>query len=289
MKNWWAAFRPRTLTAAAIPVVTASALAYLLTGVQQLGLTALALGGALAIQISTNLFNDVLDFKKGADGSARKGPVRQTAAGLISPEAMYRAALLFLMIAAACGIPLVMIGGWPIVVIGLVSMFLAYAYTGGPLPLAYVGLGDLFVVLFFGVIAVMGTYFVLTLQWSGDALVLGLQIGLLAAVLIAINNARDAEEDAKVGKMTLAARFGLAFTRWQILIFYSLAFGLNLYWWQRGLHLPALLSVLALPHAVYVVIWLWRHEPDETYNRLLARSAASHFFFGFGFMLGCFL
>src|SRR5688572_15636363 len=130
------------------------------------GMFACALAGAVLIQTATNFINDALDFKKGADTSERLGPIRVTQAGLIGPSTVMRAAFICLFGAALCGIPLILRGGWPIVIIGLVSMVMAYAYTGGPYPLAYHGLGELFVILFFGLIAVGGTYYAHTLTLS---------------------------------------------------------------------------------------------------------------------------
>ncbi|MCF7730371.1 MAG: 1,4-dihydroxy-2-naphthoate octaprenyltransferase [Akkermansiaceae bacterium] len=202
------AARPKTLPAAIVPVWTGCVLAWSFAGVFDLALALATVGGAVAIQIATNFFNDAIDSRKGADTERRLGPVRVTAAGMMPPAAVYAAAVAFLGIACGCGVVLFQARGWPIVVIGVPSLFLAYGYTGGPFPLAYRGMGELFVVLFFGLLAVAGTVFIQTGGWPGAAILLGWQVGLLSAVLISINNLRDREEDAQTGKRTLAVRCG---------------------------------------------------------------------------------
>lgn len=274
------AFRPKTLTAALVPCVAASSLA----AADAAAFSGLALGAALAaaflIQIGTNLVNDAMDFRKGADNADRLGPRRITQAGDFSFGVVMGLASLCFLLAVACGLPLVQIGGAPIVVIGLVSVLMGYAYTAGPFPLAYVGLGDLFVVIFFGLVAVMGMFYLHTGAWDADAAWLGLQIGLHATVLIAVNNARDHEGDRRAGKKTLAARFGLAFARREILILALLPFAMNLYWVFRGHSAAALLSLLALPIAISLSRKVFRADPGPVYNRYLAQAAGLHLVFG---------
>jgi 1,4-dihydroxy-2-naphthoate octaprenyltransferase len=211
IKAWLQAFRPKTLTAAIVPVAVGSAVAFSEVGLVNHRITLLALLGALFIQIATNLFNDAIDFKKGADGEHRVGPQRATQMGWFSGKQVLAMGIFFLLLALACGVPLVIHGGWPIVIIGLISLAMAYAYTGGPFPLAYLGLGDLFVILFFGLVAVGGTYYLHTLRFSWSALIAGLQVGCLSAVLIAINNLRDHVGDRQVNKRTLAVLLGPQF------------------------------------------------------------------------------
>ncbi|MCH7224707.1 1,4-dihydroxy-2-naphthoate octaprenyltransferase [Haloferula sp. A504] len=202
------ATRPKTLPAAVVPVWAGTVLAWRLEGRWSLTLALLTLVGALAIQIATNFFNDAIDHRKGADTGNRTGPTRVTASGLMSPRAVMAWGSGFLGLAAVCGLLLFREAGWPIVMIGLPSLFLAYGYTGGPFPLAYRGMGELFVIVFFGFVAVAGTVFVQLGEWRVEALLLGAQIGLLSAVLISINNLRDRVEDAGTGKHTLAVRWG---------------------------------------------------------------------------------
>ena len=185
------ASRPKTLPAAIVPVVAATALVHAEGFEAHMGLSLCAMFGAIFIQIATNFLNDAIDFSKGADTETRLGPQRVTQSGLMTGKQVMVAGALCLFVAAGFGVPLVLTAGWPILLIGLVSLYFAYGYTGGPFPLAYRGLGDLFVILFFGLVAVGGVYFIQTevLRWS--ALVLGIQVGCLSTVLIAINNIRD--------------------------------------------------------------------------------------------------
>jgi 1,4-dihydroxy-2-naphthoate octaprenyltransferase len=178
--------------------------------------------GAVLIQIATNFINDALDFKKGADTGERVGPLRVTAAGLLSADTVMQGAWVCLILAALCGIPLLYRGGWPMLLVGLASIVAAYAYTGGPYPLAYHGLGELFVILFFGFVAVGGTFYAHSLQLTRSALLAGFATGSLAAVLIVINNLRDIDSDRRSNKRTLAARFGERFARAEV-VFFALA------------------------------------------------------------------
>ncbi len=286
LKSIVGAFRPKTLTAALVPCLAGSLLAKGTGGEFHSVYLIWALLSATFIQIGTNLVNDALDFKKGADTAERIGPQRITQAGVLKPEAVLLLGTVFFLLAIACGIPLVMRGGWPLVVIGLGSVALGYGYTAGPLSLAYLGLGDLFVILFFGLIAVGGIYFVQTLTWSTDALVLGLQIGFLATVLIAINNLRDREGDSKVGKKTMAVRLGVRFSKYEITFLCLAPFVLNLYWMIDG-HWPAgLMPWFVFPLAIKLVKNIWRTDPGREYNAFLGQAAGLHLLFGLILGLG---
>jgi 1,4-dihydroxy-2-naphthoate polyprenyltransferase len=290
MKSWWLAFRPKTLTAAVVPILVGTSLVYFSGYEIQWWVSLCALAACLCIQIATNLMNDAIDFKKGADTHERVGPKRVSQSGLIQPRTVMLVAILFLFFAFLFGIPLVIQGGWPIVVIGTVSLFLAYSYTGGPFPLAYLGLGDLFVVLFFGVIAVMGLYYLHTLIWSADALVAGLQVGFLATVLIAVNNFRDVKQDIIANKKTLAVRFGPSFVRFEIIALIVGAFLLNFYWSMiKQSLLAASLPFFILPLALLIVANVTQLEPSDKMNKVLAQSAALHIGFGAFLSLGLIL
>jgi 1,4-dihydroxy-2-naphthoate octaprenyltransferase len=223
--------RPKTLFAAVAPVLLGTALAF---SDSKLNLAAAlaALIGALAIQIGTNLANDYWDAKKGADTGERLGPLRVTASGLISPRAVFTGMVFFFAIAALAGVFLVLRAGWPVVVIGVFSIAFGVLYTAGPFSLAYLGLGDVFTFLFFGLIATAGTYFVQALEFSQTALLLGCIPGSYSVVLIALNNLRDRESDARAGKKTLAVRFGRRFAMIEIHVF---------------LFLPVVVPFLVLP------------------------------------------
>src|SRR5205085_279240 len=216
MKNWLLAARPKTLAAAVVPVLVGSSLAWNAGVRVHVAGFLCALGGAIFIQIGTNLVNDALDFKSGADNAERLGPLRVTQAGLLSANAVMRGAYVCFLLAAACGVPLILRGGWPIVVIGAASILAAYAYTGGPYPLAYHGLGEVFVMAFFGVVATAGSYYVQALRFSDVSILAGVACGCLAIVLLAINNLRDIPNDRLSNKKTLAARFGPDFARREI-------------------------------------------------------------------------
>ena len=214
---WIPASRPKTLPAAVAPVLMGTAIAAG-DGVLHVGAAVAALLGAILIQIGTNFANDYFDFVKGTDTEERIGPQRATAAGLVAPATMRNAFLLVFGLAVLLGIYLVWRAGWPIVWIGLASVACGILYTGGPKPLAYVGLGDVFVIVFFGPVATGGTYFVQALQWSEASLIAGFGPGLIATGLLTVNNLRDIEGDAKAGKRTLAVRFGSTFAKTEYVV-----------------------------------------------------------------------
>jgi 1,4-dihydroxy-2-naphthoate octaprenyltransferase len=207
MSAWVAAARLRTLPAAVVPVVVGTAVAYATRAIAW-GPALAALGGALAIQIATNFANDVFDAESGADGPDRIGPTRAVAAGLISAAAMKRAMIAAFAVASVFGLYLVSTAGWPIVLIGLASIAAGIAYTGGPWPLGYHGLGDVFVLVFFGFVAVCGTAYVQLGHVPGLALAASIPVGALATAILVVNNIRDRATDERAGKRTLAVRFG---------------------------------------------------------------------------------
>jgi 1,4-dihydroxy-2-naphthoate octaprenyltransferase len=211
---WIGASRPRTLPAAVAPVLAASALAWR-DGDFDLWPALACLVFALLIQIGTNFANDYYDFVKGADTAERVGPRRAVAAGLVSPSTMKRVMLGVFATAFAVGLTLLGFGGWPLLVIGVASIVCGIAYTGGPYPLGYNGLGDVFVFIFFGLVAVGATYFVQTGVLTPESWLIGTGIGALAANILVVNNYRDVETDAKAGKRTLVVRFGRTFARVQ--------------------------------------------------------------------------
>lgn len=287
LRIWLLAARPKTLAAAIVPVLAGTALAVNAHVPPHWTAFLCALGGALFIQIGTNLVNDALDFKRGADTAERLGPLRVTQAGLLSANAVLTGAYVCFGLAALCGIPLILRGGWPIVVIGLVSIVAAYAYTGGPYPLAYHGLGELFVMVFFGIVATGGSFYVQRLTIDVSVLVAGIAVGALAVILIAINNLRDLENDRKSGKRTLAARFGRRFAlgeiEWMALTVY-LATGVVGY--ARDWHLLA--PLVTLPLAVLLVTRV-KHSEGVELNRCLALAGALEWLYGITFVIGAVL
>ena len=279
MNPWILAARPRTLGAAIVPVAAGCALAFSAGGFDPVA-SVLALACAILIQIATNYFNDAIDHVKGADTASRLGPVRATSAGLLSPRSMMIGGAVCLVIATLLAIPLVLHGGWPILALGIVSLVLAYAYTGGPFPLAYLGLGEIFVVLFFGIFAVAGTFFLNTLEVSWGAVLAGLQIGLHSSVLLAVNNLRDLETDRAANKRTLAARFGLSFARRENAALVVAPFILGILWLPLGYLWAFLLPVMTLPLAWWLARACLEARPARETNQLLAQAAALHASFG---------
>jgi len=231
MNAWIAAARLRTLPAAAVPVAVGTACAHV-AGHVAWGPALAALGGSLAIQIGTNFANDVFDAERGADGPDRVGPLRAVSAGLITAAAMKRAMILAFVVAAAFGLYLTITAGWPIAILGLVSIAAGIAYTGGPYPLGYNGLGDIAVMAFFGFVAVCGTAYVQMTSVPCLAWWASIPVGALATAILVVNNVRDRATDARVGKRTLAVRFGrtAALVEYAALLFvaYAVPFGLAL-------------------------------------------------------------
>lgn len=289
IKNWLMAFRPKTLTACLVPIVVATALVKAMHLPIDGDVVLLALLASFFIQIGTNLVNDAVDFKKGADTEKRVGPQRVTQSGLFTYKQVMLGAAICFVLAVLCGIPLVIKGGTAILVIGILSVLMGYAYTMGPIPLAYFGLGDLFVILFFGLIAVMGVFYLHTHEWTFPAFWLGLQIGFHATVLIAINNLRDADQDRHVNKKTLAVRMGKSFARYEIAFLGLAPFVMNYHWWDVGFKAAALLPLLGLPLALLVIKNIFQTEPSSVYNKYLGQSALLHLVFGLLLSLGFFI
>jgi 1,4-dihydroxy-2-naphthoate octaprenyltransferase len=288
MNPWILASRPRTLGASVIPVLAGAALAFS-SGAFQAVVTALTLACAVLIQIATNYFNDAIDHAKGTDTNNRIGPLRVTSAGLLPYRRVIAAGFAVLGLTALLAIPLVLQGGWTILLVGCASIVFAYLYTGGPWPLAYLGLGEIFVVLFFGLIAVGGTFYLNTLDFSAASLLAGLQIGLHSSVLLAVNNLRDLEGDRLAGKRTLAARCGLAFAQNESAALAIAPFVLGLIWLGLGYFWAFVLPLAALPLAWWLAHACLAATPDRSVNQLLAQSAALHAIFGvllaIGFLL----
>ena len=277
------AARPKTLPAAIVPVWAGCVLAWKLSGNFNLLLALCTLGGSIAIQIATNFFNDSIDAEKGADTERRLGPTRVTASGMMSSKSVMRLAGVFLGIAVLCGVVLYQARGWPIVAIGIPSLFLAYGYTGGPFPLAYRGLGEIFVIAFFGLVAVAGTVFIQTGGWPREAILLGFQIGLLSAILISINNLRDRAEDATTGKRTLAVRFGPKVAVAVIWLEVKIAVFVGLLWIPFG-HPPlAMAGAPAFLIGLRIIWGVLTFPPGPAFNRLLALGGVQLILFAAAF------
>ena len=270
---WLMAVRPKTLTAAAVPVAVGTAAAARAGHFEPLAALA-ALGGALLIQVGTNLTNDFYDFVKGADHGGRLGPTRVTQSGLIAPKVVLAAALACFALAALCGAHLIRVGGWPILVVGLCAVACGYLYTGGPFPLAYHGLGDPFVFVFFGPVAVIGTYWVQARAIGLVPVLASVPVGLLSSALLVVNNLRDIATDEKAGKRTLAVKLGERFTRAQYAALVAVAFV-----WPVLLAAAGTRAALAMWLALPLALAPWRTVMRSTgaaLNGALAQTARLH-------------
>jgi 1,4-dihydroxy-2-naphthoate polyprenyltransferase len=272
-RAWLLASRPKTLPAAAVPVLVGSVLA-LREGAFRPGVMLAALLSALLLQIATNFANDLYDYRKGADTGARLGPTRVTSAGLLSPESVQAGMIVAFGLAALSGLYLIYVGGWPILLIGIASIISGIAYTAGPFPLGYNGLGDLFVFLFFGLVAVVGTYYVHTLTIALHAFVAAVPVGALATAILVVNNVRDVETDRVAGKRTLAVLFGrnAARAEYVLLLFLSYA-ALPLLWLLLEGMPWLLLPLLTLPLAYRLARTVTTRTDGPTLNRALAGTA----------------
>ncbi|PSQ84167.1 MAG: 1,4-dihydroxy-2-naphthoate polyprenyltransferase [Bacteroidetes bacterium QS_7_67_15] len=271
---WVQAARPQTLGAAVAPVVVGTAMAVEAGAFHAVSALCAALG-AVFIQIGTNFSNDYLDFVKGADRESRRGPTRATQAGWVSVKAMRRATILTFALAFASGLYLIWRGGWPVLAIGLCSIASGVWYTAGRWSLAYLGLADLFVLVFFGPVAVGGTYYVQALTVNGPVLVAGMAPGLLATGILLINNLRDREEDARANKKTLVVRFGRATGRrlYAACVIGAALVPVALVSWTDG-HAWALAAVGVAVGAAPLLCRLWQANDDpRALNPLLARTA----------------
>ena len=224
VRAWLLASRPATLPAAAVPVIVGGAAAVNQGAVFRPLVFVTTLAAALLIQIGTNFANDYSDFHRGADHEGRLGPVRVTQSGLISHHAVRRGIVVAFGLAALLGAGLAVVGGWPIILIGVLSLVCGLAYTGGPWPFGYHGLGDIFVFGFFGPVAVTGTAYLQAGHWSALALALSIPIGLLVTNILVINNLRDLPTDRAAGKRTLAVRIGDAAARAQYALLMAMAY-----------------------------------------------------------------
>ena len=283
---WVIAARPQTLPAAASPVVVGTGLA-VHDGVFAIFPAIAALVGAALIQIGTNFANDYYDAVQGADTEDREGFTRVTAGGLIAPETVKRAMYLTFAAAILLGTYLVYVGGVPIVIIGLLSVASGIAYTGGPYPLGYHGLGDLFVFVFFGLVAVAGTYYVQAAAVLAGpfpvgippetlpiaAIVAALPIAALSTDILVVNNVRDKEEDATTGKRTLAVRFGYGFARAQFVALLVLAYAVPVWFLLRpGYAVAVALPYLTLPYGIAITRTMLTETTGEVLNPTLERT-----------------
>ena len=275
MRIWLMAARLRTLPAAIAPVLVGTALAQELYDVFRPGAFVAAMLGSILIQVGTNLSNDYSDARRGADTEDRVGPVRVTAGGLVPPKQVLLATYITFGLAVLCGVYLIAIAGIELLFVGIASIAAGVLYTGGPRPYGYEGLGEVFVFLFFGIVAVTGSTFAQTETWPWEGFVLAVPVGLLAAAILVVNNVRDMDSDKRAGKRTLAVRLGRERGR---MLYAAMVFGSYLVAplpWLLGPLSPWLMfSWLTLPLAVQLVRTVREHTDGPTLNEALAQTGA---------------
>lgn len=270
---WMLAARPKTLPAALAPVIVGSAMAFAHRSFALLPAVA-ALAVALLLQIGVNLANDYFDCIKGIDTAGRLGPVRVTQSGLIPPAQVKVAMSITLVLVVLPGLYLVDVGGWPVVFIGAASILAALAYSGGPYPLASHGLGDLFVFVFFGLVAVCGTYYVQTLRLTPLVLLMGVNVGLLITAILVVNNLRDIHTDRQAGKRSLAVMIGDRGTRTEYTLLLVSAYAIPVILWLRGLAAGwVFLPLVSLPMALSLTRMIWKAPDGPQLNKTLAGTA----------------
>lgn len=287
--SWILAARPKTLPAAIIPVLVGSALAYK-DGFFDLMPAFVAMFCAIIIQIGTNFANDYYDFKKGTDSEHRIGFQRATSSGLISEKSMYVATYLTMGFAFLCGLYLVWHAGWVVLLIGVLSLIFGVLYTGGPYPLGYNGLGDIFVFIFFGVVAVATTYFVQALTWSEVSFWASLSIGALATNILVINNLRDVQTDVLTGKRTLGVLFGEKALKYEYLLMIMVAFTIPVVLHSKfDFSVTVLLPFLSLPLFVLLLKETFFFSDRKNLNKTLVKTAMGMTVYGVLFSLGIIL
>ncbi len=272
VRIWLMAARVRTLPAAIAPVLVGTALAGWLHVFHPLRFIA-ALIGATFIQVGTNLSNDYSDARRGADAEDRLGPVRVTAGGLVPPHQVLVATYASFGVAVLAGVYLIVVAGWQLLLVGAASILAGVLYTGGPKPYGYEGLGELFVFLFFGIVAVAGSFFVQVRHLDWEAFALAMPVGLLASAILVVNNFRDIDSDRRAGKRTLAVRLGRARTRSMYAAIVYLAYLLAPVTWIFGPMKPwMLLAWLTLPLAAEIVRTVRNRTDGRSLNQALAHT-----------------
>ena len=288
-RRWWIASRPRTLTMAATPVVVGAALAWSEGATPDWMILVLTLACAMSIQVATNLLNDVSDFERGNDRADRVGPLRITAAGLATPAEVRRAAVVAFAVAAVIGLYLVWKGGAAIFALGAFSIFAGWAYSGGAKPVSHGPIGELWVLLFFGVVAVCGSHYLQAQAWSALSVAFGLAVGAMASAVLLLNNYRDLEPDSLAGRRTLASILGRG--RSQVAFALLMLLPLALPAWlalAHPQHRWLWLAWLALPLLITVVVRM-RRLSATALNPVLGQTALAQLVFGVLLTLGLLL
>jgi len=283
---WILAARPKTLPAGIVPVLVGGVIAFAVGRFAPWPFLA-ALFGSVMIQVGTNFANDLFDYRKRADGDDRIGPLRVTQAGLATPRQTAIAAVVAYSLATLAGLYLFSVAGWPVLIIGLSSLACGLLYTAGPWALGYLGLGDLFVLVFFGPVALAGTYFVQTLTMTTEIVLAGIPFGMISVAILTVNNLRDIEADRRSGKKTLAVRFGRTFARYEYTLM-LLGAGLmppllSLCGYQRTFMLVTVGFLLFAPPAIRAV---FTRTEGEILNGVLAATGRLLIIYGLLFSIG---
>ena len=285
LSPWIIASRLKTLPAAISPVLVGSALAYSSINEIQISIFLSIILASIFIQIGTNLSNDLSDFTKGTDNEERLGPVRAAQTGLLTINQLKLGIIISFGLAIFFGIYLVSIGGYIIVLIGVFSIISGILYTAGPFPLGYNGLGDFFVFIFFGIIAVSGTFYLHTLIFNSESLICGIMMGSLSTSILVVNNIRDANTDVKTGKKTLAVILGIKFSKIEFSVLVLLPFCLIIYLYLLINKLAIFLSFFTLPIALHLVYQIY-HKTGSDLNNILFKAARLLFVFSLLLSLG---
>lgn len=286
---WLLSIRPFVLILGIGPVLLGFAIAFPVLQSSDWLLNGAIILCVLCIQIATHFFNDALDFLKGVDKASRKGPKRLVQMGYASPATMIKLGVVLLVVASLAGMYLVLQGGYFVLIVGLISLSLAYLYTGGPYPLATTGLSDLFVLLFFGLFPAMFTFYLNTGYWEVSTMVAGLQCGFLSLNILIVNHLRDIKEDTLAGRRSLVVRFGTSFGRIEWLVARWIPYLLGFYWIFHQKTLAAFLPFILLPFSFWLQCLLWQAATrEELYNTVLIRSCIYYLLFvlllAFGFL-----
>jgi len=283
LKRWFLAIRPNTLFASISPVIIGGAMAYR-DHLFHLPSFIFALLGALFIQIGTNLSNDYYDYFHGVDSEKRIGPIRVTQKGLIDPDSIKKGFVLSFLFASLVGIYLVIRGGLPILIIGIISIILGILYTAGPFPISYHGISEPFVIIFFGPVAVAGTYYVQALSIKKEVIIAGLAPGFISNAILTVNNLRDVDTDKEAGKKSLIVRFGKGFGRMEYIISLFVAFLIPFFLLSKD-HFYQLISCLSFAFIIPYLRIIWQ-DPNPLYNRLLKKTSVLLLIYSLLFSVG---
>lgn len=286
LNAWIMAIRLRSLPIPTIQVMTGAALAYASVGYIDAALAFFTWLVAICITIGTNLINDVFDFKNGGDGLSRVGHVKVITKGYLTQTQVLAGGLACFAGAVIFAIPLALEASWWLLPIVLLSVMCGYCYTGGPYPISYLGLSEIFIFVFYGGVCVISSFYVQTGYINAASILLAMQMGMLAILPNALNNLRDMYEDAQIGKLTLAVRFGGSFARREVLVMTLAPFILNVGWLYLGYPKAALMPFLLAPLAFIFVYGVWKSKQGKVLNRHFGLSVLVHFMFGLLLVIG---